>query len=119
MAQLLFKDRTIDVDVDGFLNRPEDWDEEIAEMIAKNEGIGELSASKREIIEFLRDYYAKNKSFPILKYVCRKIHAPSAHCVTDEFVDPMKAWKIAGLPKPPQVFFTSFDGEHYFANPFY
>ncbi len=119
MAQLLFKDRTIDVDSDGFLNRPEDWDEEIAEMIAKKEGIGELSASKREIIEFLREYYEKNKSFPILKYVCKKIHAPSAHCVTDEFVDPMKAWKIAGLPKPPQVFFTSFDGEHYFANPFY
>jgi hypothetical protein len=31
----------------------------------------------------------------------------------------MKAWKIAGLPKPPEVFFTSFDGKNYFANPFY
>jgi tRNA 2-thiouridine synthesizing protein E len=51
--------------------------------------------------------------------VCKHIHAASRSCVTDEFVDPMKAWKIAGLPKPPQVFFTSFDGKHFAANPFY
>jgi tRNA 2-thiouridine synthesizing protein E len=119
MAQLILKNKKIDVDSDGFLSSPGDWDEDVAEIIAKREGIPELTESKREIVEFLRGYYQKNHSFPILKYVCKKIHAPSAHCVTDEFVDPMKAWKIAGLPKPPQVFFTSFDGEHFFANPFY
>jgi len=119
MAQLISHHKTIDVDSDGFLQSPDDWDEEIADIIAKKEGITELTASKKEIIEFLREYYMKYDSFPILKYVCKKIHAPSVHCVRDEFVNPMKAWKIAGLPKPPQVFFSSFDGEHFFANPFY
>lgn len=119
MAQLIYKDKTIDIDPDGFLNKTDDWDEDIASLLAEREGISELSRSKMEILVFLREYYKKFSSFPILKYVCKKVHASSQQCVTDEFTDPMKAWKIAGLPKPPQVFFTSFDGKHFFANPFY
>lgn len=119
MARLITKNKTVDVDAEGFLSKVDDWDEEIAAILAQKEGISELTGSKLDILVFLRDYYRKYSSFPILKYVCRKVHAPSGKCVTDEFTDPIKAWKIAGLPKPPQVFFTSFDGEHYFANPFY
>ncbi len=119
MAQLIAKNKILDVDDDGFLNRADDWDEEVAAVLARQEGIPELTKSKLDILVFLREYHRKFASFPILKYVCTKVHASSRQCVTDEFVDPMKAWKIAGLPKPPQVFFTSFDGEHFFANPFY
>jgi hypothetical protein len=31
----------------------------------------------------------------------------------------MKAWKIAGLPKPQNIFFTSFDKKKFIRNPFY
>ena len=119
MAQLLHNEKPIDVDPEGFLTSLEDWDKEVATILARNEGIDNLTQSKFDILLFLRDYYQKYSSFPILKYVCKKVHASSQQCITDEFTDPMKAWKIAGLPKPPQVFFTSFDGEHYVANPFY
>ena len=111
--------KTVEVDQDGFLSKPEDWDEEVAAVLAEQEGIRELNREKMAILVFLREYYQKFSSFPILGYVCKHIHAASRRCVTDEFVDPMKAWKIAGLPKPPQVFFTSFDGKHFAANPFY
>ena len=119
MAQIDMGDRKIDIDAEGFLTAPEVWNEEIAEALAKHEGIDEMNKSKMEIVKFLRQYYEKFSSFPILGYVCKKVHADSRNCIADEFVDPMKAWKIAGLPKPPQVFFTSFDGKHYAANPFY
>ena len=119
MSQLSCENKTIEVDQDGFLRKLEEWDEDVAKAIAKKEGFEELGPSKLDILIFLREYYRKFSSFPILRYVCKKIHAASSSCITDEFVDPMKAWKIAGLPKPPQVFFTSFDGKHYFANPFY
>ena len=109
----------IEVDDDGFLSKPDDWDEEVAKAIAAKEGIMELNREKLDIILFLRGYYMKFSSFPILRYVCKNIHASAGSCVTDEFIDPMKAWKIAGLPKPPQVFFTSFDGKNFAANPFY
>lgn len=119
MAQLIIGDTKIEVDQEGFLSRSDEWNEEIAAALAEQEGIYTLSKSKVEILKFLRVYFEKNHSFPILKYVCKKVGATSDSCITDEFVDPMKAWKIAGLPKPPQVFFTSFDGKKYFPNPFY
>ena len=119
MSQLIKGNTKIEVDKDGFLSRPDEWSEEIAKVLAENEGIESLSQAKLEIVRFLRTYFQKNHSFPILRYVCKKIGAASPNCITNEFVDPMKAWKIAGLPKPPQVFFTSFDGKNYFANPFY
>lgn len=119
MTQLQSGNTKLKVDKEGFLTKPESWNKEIAEALAKQEGIDELSQSKLEIVLFLRDYYKKHSSFPILGYVCKKVHAASRNCMEDEFVDPMKAWKIAGLPKPPNIFFTSFDGKHYVANPFY
>ena len=120
MAQLHAGNMDIELDKEGFLSKPEDWNEDIARALAKHEGIDELTQSKMDIVLFLRDYYQKFSSFPILGYVCKKVHADSRRCITDEFVDPMKAWKIAGLPKPPQIFFTTFDdGKHYAANPFY
>ena len=119
MSQIDIGNTKIEVDKDGFLSTPEIWNEEIAQALAEHEGISELTQSKLDIVRFLREYYQKHSSFPILGYVCKKVHAGSRQCITDEFVDPMKAWKIAGLPKPPQIFFTSFDGKHYAANPFY
>lgn len=118
MSQLQIGNSRIEVDPDGFLTQPDEWNEEIAAALAKREGLEPLSKSKLSILNFLREYFQKNHSFPILRYVCKKIGA-SSNCITEEFIDPMKAWKIAGLPKPPQVFFTSFDGKNYFANPFY
>lgn len=118
MSQLLVGDTGIELDEDGFLSSPDQWNEEVARALAEHEGIQALNQSKIAILKYLREYFEKNHNFPILRSVCKKIGA-SPSCVTDEFVDPMKAWKIAGLPKPPSVFFTSFDGKNYFANPFY
>ena len=119
MSQIDIGNTKIEVDQDGFLSTPEVWNKEIAKALAEHEGISELTQSKLDIVLFLREYYQKHHSFPILGYVCKKVNASNRNCITDEFIDPMKAWKIAGLPKPPQIFFTSFDGEHYTANPFY
>jgi tRNA 2-thiouridine synthesizing protein E len=33
--------------------------------------------------------------------------------VNEEFINPMKAWKIAGLPKLDLVEFVAVDGKHY------
>lgn len=107
------------VDEEGFLSNIENWDEEIAQTLAEHEGITQLSEEKLKIVRFMRDYYFKNHNFPILGNVCRKIGHKSKNCVKEEFINPMKAWKIAGLPKPPNIFFTTFDNKKYSANPFY
>lgn len=107
------------VDDEGFLNRDEGWNEEVAQTIAEHEGIHHLNGDRMKIVHFMRQYYFKHHNFPILGNVCKNIGDTARNCVAREFVNPMKAWKIAGLPKPPSIFFTSFDKKKYSPNPFY
>ncbi len=107
------------IDEEGFLDDSQVWDEDVAQMLAEHEGIEQLSEEKLAIVKFLREHYQKFESFPILGKICRQAGNRSKDCVNEEFVNPMVAWKIAGLPKPPNVFFTSFDGKKYIPNPFY
>lgn len=111
--------RQVAVDNNGFLEDSSLWDEDVAQLLAEQEGISHLDREKMEIVKFLREYFDKHHSFPILGNVCRKIGIQSKDCIARNFVDPMKAWKIAGLPKPEGIFFTSFDGKKYTPNPFY
>jgi len=102
------KEILLDIDEEGFLLDSEDWDEEKARVLAKREGIEDLDDEKLAIVRFLRDYYRKFEAFPILNYVCKNLKQ-SRDCVNEEFINPMKAWKIAGLPKPDGVHFVSVD----------
>jgi len=113
------ENKEIHVDEEGFLENSRVWDENVARILAHSQGIDNLDGERMEIVNFLRKYYAKHNSFPILGNVCRQVGSRSKDCVTREFTDPMKAWKIAGLPKPPNIFFTTFDGKKYTPNPFY
>ncbi len=89
----------ITVDGDGFLVRLEDWTEQIARVLAAREGIAELTEDKLDILRFMREYYQKHHFFPIVRYVCKNVHQPK-NCIAEQFMDPVKAWKIAGLPNP-------------------
>lgn len=119
MVTLKAEDPRITVDDEGFLNESEKWNEDVAEIIAKHEGISKLNSDKMRIVKFMRQYYEQHHNFPILGNVCKKVGDNSKDCVAREFTDPMKAWKIAGLPKPPNIFFTSFDEKKFSPNPFY
>lgn len=119
MARSTRGEKPVEVDEEGFLRHMDEWNDEVADLLAADQGLTPLNSTQRDIVHYLRRYYLRNHNFPILRSVCRNVHAKSRNCITEEFIDPIKAWKVAGLPKPPQVFFTSFDGKHFFANPFY
>lgn len=104
---------------EGFLTDIAKWDEKVAHELARQEGLDDLDSEQIEIIKTLRNHYLKHDSFPILASICRKAGSKTRDCVSRKFDNPMTAWKIAGLPKPPNVFFTSFDGKKYIPNPFY
>ena len=106
-------------DEEGFLTDPNLWNESIAKEIAREEGISRLDEEQLEIIQALRSHYLVHSSFPILASICRKVGSRTRDCVYRAFINPMKAWKIAGLPKPPNVFFNTFDGKKFIPNPFY
>lgn len=93
----------INLDEEGYLVNSADWNDKVACAIAENEEVEELTKDRMDIIKFMRDYYLKYNFFPILGGICKNVHQPK-DCVNVQFIDPLKAWKIAGLPKPnPQV----------------
>ena len=93
------------LDDEGYLINFEDWNETVAGVLAEREGIQGLSEEQMDIIRFLRDYYKKYSYFPILHSVCTHLHQENK-CVNQQFMEPLKAWKIAGLPKPDDVLLT-------------
>ena len=112
MAELSCCGKTITLDNDGFMTAPEMWDDCVAEAIAEKEGFKHISKEQKELINFMRSYYAKHQNWPILHNVCKQTRQ-SSHCVFNEFDNPEKAWKIAGLPKFDGVHFVKLDGNHY------
>jgi len=101
---------SFEVDNDGFLVNMEDWNEKVACGLAEREG-QKLPKENMAILHFMREYYKKFSAFPILNYVCKNIHQPR-ECVREKFIDPMRAWKIAGLPKPGVVSTEALDKDH-------
>lgn len=112
MTELSCCGKQITLDKEGFMTNPEMWDDCVADTIAEKEGIPSLSREQKKIVQFMRSYYDKHQIWPILHNVCKQVRQPS-RCVYNEFENPEKAWKIAGLPKFDGVHFVKLDGEHY------
>ncbi len=93
------KGKKITVDEEGYLVNFDDWNEAVANELAKKEGLGSLTPDRIDALKFIREYYKKYNFFPIVNAVCKNIHKPK-NCVQEEFINPLIAWKIAGLPKP-------------------
>ncbi len=112
MKTIIYEGKTITLDDEGFLANTDEWSEDIAKTLASREGLEALTGDQMEIIKFMRSYYEKFNAFPILNQVCKNIHQPR-ECVTEQFINPEKAWKLAGLPKLSGVHFVTLDGTHY------
>ena len=108
MPKLEYEGIQVDVDDEGYLLDFDDWDEKVACALADREGILDqcpLTRERMEILNFLRDYYKKFNAFPIVQNVCKNVHQPM-ECEYEQFLDPIQAWKIAGLPKPTTEVFA-------------
>lgn len=100
----------IQLDDEGYLENVDSWNEAVAKALARREGIDELTTARMDITHFMREYYKQYNAFPILRSVCRKVHK-SKDCYSEKFIDPLKAWKIAGLPKPDEHVIAEIRGE--------
>lgn len=98
------------VDDEGYLLNPDEWNEKVAAALAQKEGVGELTKDRMDIIKFMREYYKEYNSFPLLRGVCRRVHQ-SKDCYRESFMDPITAWKVAGLPKPDEHVISEIRGE--------
>lgn len=94
--------KRVEIDEEGYLKNFDDWSEAVACAIAEREGVEELTKERLEIIRFIRDYYRQYNFFPILNAVCKNVNQPK-DCINEQFLDPVIAWKIAGLQRPDET----------------
>lgn len=98
----------IEVGEDGFMLRPEQWNEAAAENLAARHGIV-LTEAHWEILRFLRDYYARFRHLPNARMFVKAVQKGlgdekgNSRYLHRLFPDgPVRyACLIAGLPKPP------------------
>jgi len=119
MRSITVNNKNIGLTEEGFVVDSSTWDELVAQKLATLEGLEPLGNEQLAIIRAMRKHYDQHESFPILASICKQAGGKNRDCVSRNFRNPMLAWKIAGLPKPSTVFFTSFDGKRFFPNPFY
>lgn len=58
----------VERDVEGYLVEPDNWTEEIAETLAREEGL-ELKPEAWIAIRFMREYYNEHKVAPDIRHV--------------------------------------------------
>ncbi|MEW6743551.1 MAG: TusE/DsrC/DsvC family sulfur relay protein [Planctomycetota bacterium] len=89
------------LDEDGFLQEPDLWSMKVAEAFAQDEGITALTDDHWKVINYLRDYYLKNKIAPMVRRLCKETGFDVKTIYKLFPSGPAKgACKLAGLPKP-------------------
>ncbi|MBP7707686.1 MAG: TusE/DsrC/DsvC family sulfur relay protein [Candidatus Aminicenantes bacterium] len=102
MPTIEVEGKTLEVNEEGFLVRPEEWTEDTARLLAKaEENLDELTAEHWAVVRYIRGYYLETKLAPMVRKMCQATGFPLMK-IYDLFPSgPAKgACKVAGLPKP-------------------
>ncbi|MFA7429253.1 MAG: TusE/DsrC/DsvC family sulfur relay protein [Rhodospirillaceae bacterium] len=99
--------KTIEVDEEGYIINLDEWNEDLAGLLAESEGVN-MTPEHWEVVNFLREYYAEYQIAPavrvLTKAITKKLGAEKGNnkYLYELFpYGPAKqACKIAGLPKP-------------------
>ena len=93
--------KTVEIDSEGFLLNHEDWTEEIAAVLAKEEGIDELTEDHWKVIRFIREDYKETGQIPTIRRMKNAGGIPTAELYQLFPQGPAKkSAKIAGFGKP-------------------
>jgi TusE/DsrC/DsvC family sulfur relay protein len=101
MTMTLIADAPVDVDAEGFLTDPAQWNEQIAEAIAAQNGIPELTDRHWLVVRFTRDRYLQTGTAPSIRSLGKESGVPIKELYQLFPKGPAKlAAKIGGIPKP-------------------
>jgi TusE/DsrC/DsvC family sulfur relay protein len=91
----------VDVDAEGFLTDPAQWNEDIAREIAAENGIAELTGRHWQVIRFMRETYLRDGQAPTMRSLGKSSGVPIKELYQLFPKGPAKlAAKIGGIPKP-------------------
>ena len=101
MATIEIEGKILQVDGDGFLIEPEAWNENVAKLIAENDGITEMNEKHWAIIKIIRDNWEEKGMAPMVRSICQETGIKLREIYELFPLGPARgACRIAGLPKP-------------------
>ncbi len=101
MEQKQFGGKMLEIDEDGFIQNPDEWDQAVAADLAKTEGVEDLTDEHWKVVNFLRDYYLEFNMAPMIRKLCKSTGFKLKEIYELFPSGPAKgACKLAGLPKP-------------------
>jgi TusE/DsrC/DsvC family sulfur relay protein len=97
----LITEAPVETDAEGFLTNHEQWSEELAERIAAENGVPELSERHWLVVRFMRDRYLATGTAPSIRSLGKESGVPIKELYQLFPKGPAKlAAKIGGIPKP-------------------
>ncbi len=101
MAIFEYENVKIDVDEDGFMEEPDQWNEDVARALATTEAVDDLTEDHWKLIHYLRDYFKQYGIAPMIRKLCKETGFPLKKVYEMFPSGPAKgACKVAGLAKP-------------------
>ena len=101
MTAVTLAGATVDVDAEGFLLDPGQWNEQIAAEIARENGIEPLTERHWQVVRFMRESYLEHGAAPSIRSLGKASGVPIKELYELFPKGPAKlAAKVAGIPKP-------------------
>ncbi len=72
MPQINVDEKTIEVDDNGFIVDPDDWNIAVANVLAERSAFGPLKEDHWKVIVFVREYYEKYKTAHMLRAISKQ-----------------------------------------------
>jgi len=101
MTTTLIAETAVDVDSEGFLTHPEQWNDDVARAIAAANGVPELTDRHWQVVRFMRERYLTTGTAPSIRSLGKESGVPVKELYQLFPKGPAKlAAKIGGIPKP-------------------
>jgi tRNA 2-thiouridine synthesizing protein E len=93
--------QTIEVDAEGFMQKPEQWSRDVGDEMARDAGIAEMTERHWQVVEFMRNQYLETGNAPSIRSLGKESGVPIKELYRLFPKGPAKlAAKIGGIPKP-------------------
>jgi len=101
MPTIEIENKVFEVDGDGFLSEPEIWNEDVARLIAKFDGIEDMSEKHWSIVNIIRSNFEEKGMAPMIRTICKESGLRLREIYELFPLGPARgACRVAGLPKP-------------------
>ena len=93
------------VDAEGYLVEPQDWNEELAEVFARQENI-QLGEDHWDVLRFMRTYYEEHQIIPDARHTIKHLAIRFGTAARNKLFELFpygyvkQACKIAGMKRP-------------------